>query len=84
MPWSAIPEEVDAYQFIGYGGINEFSVALGKKVLQGREDPRVRETADAQYEIDQSIRELEFGGATSGQIGGEDEAVMCAVAVTKG
>ena len=83
VPWSAIPEEVDAYQFIGYGGINEFSVALGKKVLAGRADQLVRDTADAQYELDQTVRELEFGGATSGQIGGEMEFTMCATAVAK-
>jgi hypothetical protein len=81
VPWSAIPEQVDAYQFIGYGGINESSVELGKKVLQGTAEPLTRETADAQYELDQSIRELEFGGSTSGQIGGGETVTSCAVAV---
>jgi hypothetical protein len=83
VPWSDIPDEVDAYQFIGYGGINEFSVALGKKVLAGKADALAREAADAQYEVDQTIRELEFGGATSGQIGGELEVRACAVVVAK-
>ena len=81
VPWSAIPEEIDAYQFIGYGGINEFSVALGKKVLRGKADPLVREAADAQYELDQSIREMEYGGATSGGFGfgGDDLVTACMV-----
>ena len=83
VPWSAIPKEGDAYLFIGYGGINEFSVALGKKVLAGEAGALARETADAQYEVDQSIRELMFGGATSGQIGGERRARMCVTAVSK-
>ena len=82
VPWSQIPEEIDAYQFIGYGGINEFSVELGAKVLAGKADPLTRETADIQYELDQSIRELEFNGGTAGQIGGETEVRMC-VAVAR-
>jgi hypothetical protein len=82
VPWSTIPEQVDAYQFIGYGGINEFSVELGKKVLQGKADPLVRETADIQYELDQTIRELEFNGSTAGQIGGDEEAIGCVMAIT--
>lgn len=77
VPWSDIPEEVDAYQFIGYGGINEFSVALGKKVLRGKADQLERETADAQYELDQSIREVEYGGGTSGQLGEEESLTAC-------
>lgn len=81
--WSQIPEEIDAYQFIGYGGINEFSVELGEKVLQGKADPHARAAADIQYEIDQSIRELEFNGETSGQIGGDSEMSACVVAVAK-
>ena len=84
VPWSAIPEEVDAYQFIGYGGINEFSVALGKKVLRGKAAPRDRELADAQYEVDQSIRELMLTGATSGQVGGEEKATACVAIAGRG
>ena len=80
VPWSDIPEEIDAYQFIGYGGINEFSVKLGQEVLQGKADPLARDAADIQYEVDQSIRELEFNGATSGEIGTVEEVKVCAVA----
>lgn len=84
LSWSAIPEQVDLYQLIGYGGINELSVELATKVLQGREDPLDRELADAQYEVDQSLRELEFNGATSGQIGGEERVESCPASAKNG
>lgn len=81
VPWSAIPEAVDAYQLIGYGGINEHSVKLGKKVLAGKAEMPRRETADAQYELDQSIREAMFSGGTSGAFRfGEFEEVAIACA----
>jgi Subtilase family len=80
VPWSAIPNEVDAYQLIGYGGINEHSVKLGKSVLQGKAEMLVRDAADAQYELDQSIRETMHTGGTSGEFRFEfGELVACAV-----
>lgn len=60
IPWAAIPENASAYQFIGYGGINEHSVALAKKVLRGKAAVPERPDEDAQYELDQQIREHEF------------------------
>ncbi len=60
IPWKTIPEQVDAYQFIGYGGINEFSVELAKNVLSGKAEPLARAAADAQYELDQTIRREVF------------------------
>ena len=83
VPWSQIPDEIDAYQFIGYGGINEFSVELGAQVLRGKANPLARDAADIQYELDQSIRELEFDGGTSGEIGDGIEVTMCAVAARR-
>ena len=83
-PWSAIPEQVDTYPFIGYGGINEHSVELGKQVLQGGKEAPTRESADAQYEVDQSIRELMFEGATSGEITNDIEMAACVEAVAVG
>ena len=57
VPWSAIPPAGDAtYAFIGYGGINEFSVELAGKVLSGEAELPERANADAQYELDQEIR----------------------------
>ena len=60
LPWAAIPEQASAYQMIGYGGINEHSLALAKKVLRGKAPLPERATEDAQYELDQQIREQEF------------------------
>ena len=75
VPWSAIPEEFDAYQLIGYGGINEFSVELATEVLQGRSDPLDRPSADAQYEADQAMR-----GAVFASYEGSAERVRSVVA----
>lgn len=38
VPWSTIPSNADgaAYQFVGYGAINERSVAAGIAVLKGK------------------------------------------------
>ena len=60
VPWSALPEQVDSYQFVGYGGINEFSLALAKKVLAGTAELPDRAAADAQYELDQELRRQVF------------------------
>ncbi|MGH2807075.1 MAG: hypothetical protein ACRDKT_07345, partial [Actinomycetota bacterium] len=57
VPWEPIPDQVDTYQLIGYGGINEFSVELAKKVLAGKAETPERPTADAQYEFDQAVRD---------------------------
>jgi hypothetical protein len=57
VPWEPIPDQVDTYQLIGYGGINEYSVELAKKVLAGTEPMPERPTADAQYELDQALRD---------------------------
>ena len=60
IPWTAIPEQASAYQLIGYGGINEHSVALAKKVLHGKAPLPQRPDEDAQYELDQEIRDAVF------------------------
>ena len=83
-PWSAIPEQVDTYAFIGYGGINEHSLELARSVLRGTAEEPARDTADAQYELDQSIREMMFEGASSGEITTEVEMSACVVAKTSG
>lgn len=58
--WAAVPEAADAYQLIGYGSIDERSVALAVKVLKGAEPLPERPTEDAQYEADQALREVFF------------------------
>ena len=58
--WQMLPNEVDTYQFTGYGGINEHSVALAQRVLRGKKQLPGRALADAQYELDQDIRRAEF------------------------
>lgn len=59
--WKMIPEQGDAaYPFIGYGGINEHSMELAKDVLRGKAEMPERPGADAQYELDQQLREIFF------------------------
>jgi hypothetical protein len=81
VPWSALPPESDgiAYQFIGYGGINEFSLELAKKVLAGKADLPERPAADAQYELDQQIRTAEFSLNSEEEEGGGFRADECAL-----
>jgi hypothetical protein len=54
--WSSVPTDVDAFAQIGYGAINERSVALAKLVLQGKKPLPARAAEDADYELDQQIR----------------------------
>lgn len=71
VPWSTIPSNADgaAYQFVGYGAINERSVTAGIAVLKGKADLPERAAADSQYELDQMLRTIEFGGGLAGQSG---------------
>lgn len=75
VPWKDIPDAVDAYQFIGYGGINEHSVKLAGHVLRGHAKLPARPTADAQYELDQTIREAEF--SLNGETKGPQHQPIC-------
>lgn len=55
--WSSVPpEDVGAFAQIGYGAINERSVALAKRVLHGRTRMPDRSAEDAAYELDQQLR----------------------------
>ena len=65
--WKPIPEAVDAYQLIGYGGINEFSVKAAFDVLAGKAELPERPTADAQYDLDQSIRDQFYSARDEGE-----------------
>ena len=65
--WTTLPQQADTYQFTGYGGINGSSVDLAKDVLAGRTDLPERAAADAQYEIDQSLRDLFFAARNEGE-----------------
>ena len=55
--WTAIPEDVSAYQLIGYGAINRYSVNRALGVLLGFEDLPDRSAEDQQYALDQQLRE---------------------------
>ncbi len=60
IPWSAVPEGADAFQLIGYGAINERSLKLAIRVLRGDAKLPQRPVADAQYQVDQALRETIF------------------------
>ncbi|HEX2295734.1 MAG TPA: S8 family serine peptidase [Actinomycetota bacterium] len=59
--WKTMPAAADAYSVLGYGGINEHSVAAGYEVLRGEAEMPERPLADAQYEADQQLRGVVFG-----------------------
>jgi hypothetical protein len=61
--WKTLPKEAEAYPFVGYGAVNERSVALAIKVLRGKEKMPGREAADAQYEADQDLRSAFFSAS---------------------
>ncbi|MHB8604349.1 MAG: hypothetical protein ACYDCK_03755, partial [Thermoplasmatota archaeon] len=55
--WTAIPDAVDAaYPLIGYGAVNEFSVAAADAVLDGASPMPVRPVEDAMFAADQQVR----------------------------
>ena len=54
--WKTLPAATDAYAMVGYGGINEHSVAAAFEVLRGEGELPERASADAQYELDQQLR----------------------------
>lgn len=57
---------MDAYQLIGYGGINEFSVKVAYDVLAGKAELPARPTADAQYQFDQALRDQFYSARDDG------------------
>lgn len=58
--WSDAPADFDAFQFIGYGAINERSIKLANSVLSGKTALPDRATEDADYALDQTLRSLLF------------------------
>jgi hypothetical protein len=54
--WSSVPPSVDSYQDIGYGALNERSVALAFRVLDGKSAEPKRPSDDAHYASDQQLR----------------------------
>ncbi|MGQ0535612.1 MAG: hypothetical protein ACT4PT_06035 [Methanobacteriota archaeon] len=61
--WTEVPSAVDQYPTIGYGAVNEFTVAKAARVLAGLEPAPARPLEDAQYAADQAAREVEFAGS---------------------
>lgn len=62
VPWRSIPEDpADAfYPFVGYGAIDQDSVKLAVSALLGKTQIPERPGADAQYQLDQQLREVLF------------------------
>lgn len=60
VPWTSVPEQVDAYAHMGYGAIDEGSLDLAVKVLRGAEPLPERAVADAHYDADQAARAAIF------------------------
>jgi hypothetical protein len=58
--WQMLPQSTEPYPFVGYGGINERSVALAFDVLAGRSAVPARPSADTQYQADQDLRKRIF------------------------
>ena len=58
--WQTLPEGTNVYPFVGYGGINERSVALALDVLAGRAAIPARPNEDGQYQADQELRKQIF------------------------
>jgi subtilisin family serine protease len=75
--WQQIPAQAEAYPFIGYGGINRYSVTLATAVLEGKTDMPERPAADAQYDLDQTLREQVFFRSSAGN---SEKAAGCVVA----
>lgn len=69
--WTTVPPGADPYAFVGYGGINEHSVAAAFGILRGEEDPPERPAADEQYEQDQALRDVLFSANTLAEPGPE-------------
>jgi hypothetical protein len=76
--WKDVPEQADAYQFVGYGGISERSLRLAIKVLRGKAKMPQRPTADAQYDVDQAIRSA-FFSASNDDAGGQKVSVCATI-----
>lgn len=62
--WVDVPPDIDPYQFVGYGAINERSLALARKVLSGRVAEPSRVAQDQQYNRDQALRNELFSPST--------------------
>jgi hypothetical protein len=60
--WDQAPQGSDLYPFVGYGAINERSVALASRVLRGLVTLPGRAAADGHYAQDQELREVFFLG----------------------
>jgi len=75
VPWQSIPAVGDTtYPLIGYGGINESSVELARRVLAGKVELPGRPAADEQYGADQALREQIFSARDQG---GEPKPASC-------
>lgn len=60
--WSEVPADVPSHLSIGYGAVNERSVALAKTVLAGTSLMPQRPIEDAFFAQDEAIRTALYGG----------------------
>ena len=60
--WTEIPAGFPAHHSIGYGGVNERSIALARAVLRGEAALPLRLVEDEYFEQDRAVREAIFGG----------------------
>jgi hypothetical protein len=60
--WTTVPEGADLYPLVGYGAVNERSIALAVNVLRGITAMPERPEADQAYEADQEFRRAYFTG----------------------
>ncbi len=61
VPWEVVPAEYPAYTQIGYGAVNEHSIALARRVLRGKAPVPERPDEDAFFAHDEALRELIWG-----------------------
>ncbi|HEV8359872.1 MAG TPA: S8 family serine peptidase [Candidatus Thermoplasmatota archaeon] len=56
VPWALVPADLPQFPLIGYGAVNEHSVALASAVFQGVAPEPARAIDDQLYALDQQLR----------------------------
>ncbi|HUQ40736.1 MAG TPA: S8/S53 family peptidase [Acidimicrobiales bacterium] len=62
LAWNAVPDGDQLYPFLGYGAVNERSLALALNILRGIRATPSRPGADQLYATDQQLRSVVFSG----------------------
>jgi hypothetical protein len=61
LAWGDVPAEVSVYPLVGYGTVNERSIALARGVLRGKKSLPARADEDAFFAQDEALREAIWG-----------------------